>query len=130
MATCPHAKGANGCNALLNYGFSSNTLIISDSWWHKFCASGKHKQCPNMKAALNMKEEKERKAAAGTFIRRDSSGTAGKMLKPKRKGLNEKANAVHAHGGKAPHFCEKPWRAAEIRFRVTNSKFYTRPWVS
>nr|WP_315990065.1 hypothetical protein [Desulforamulus aquiferis] len=38
--------------------------------------------------------------------------------------------AVHAHGGQATHYCERPWRSADLRFRVSKSEFYNRPWLS
>ena len=136
MQKCPHAKGTNGCNALLNNGFSPNTIVISENWWHRFCSGDKHRQCPNLKAALSMKEEKERKSTTGSYVERKEGpsgvvkNTSSKINKPKANKNKRNVTPVHAHGGKPPHFCERPWRTADLRFRITQSEFYTRPWIS
>lgn len=73
-----------------------------------------------------MKKDKARQP--GTSL--SSKPAQGNTFVSKWKKNGKKHNPVHAHGGKAPHFCEKPWRTGDLRFRVTVSEFYTRPWIS
>jgi len=58
MKNCPHASGNHGCNALINNGFAQNTLYIPENWWERYCVSGQYQQCPNLKAAVSMKQER------------------------------------------------------------------------
>ncbi|CCO08682.1 hypothetical protein [Desulforamulus hydrothermalis] len=129
MSKCPHAKSNYGCSALLDHGFAQNTLVIPENWWKQYCSAKNYSQCPNLKAALSMKQDRARRPAGGTLNSSGANSQGGQFVSKWRKN-QKKNNPVHAHGGKVPHFCEKPWRAAEIRFRVTVSKFYTRPWIS
>lgn len=87
-----------------------------------------------MKAAQEIKDER-RKGKGGRLSGSASSSSeplgqsAAKPLnQPIRKVKTQKPNPVHAHGGKAPHFCEKPWRSLSLRFRVEKSLFYSKPW--
>ncbi|AEF93063.1 hypothetical protein Desca_0159 [Desulfotomaculum nigrificans CO-1-SRB] len=129
MRKCPHAEGLYRCRALVDNGFAQNTLTIPESWWQKFCLGAKYHQCSNLKAAVSMKQEKSKKTGPGTYIDKGAgTGMSGNWAKKQKKN-DKKINAVHAHGGKTPHFCEKPWRSADLRFRVVNSEFYTRPWL-
>lgn len=126
MNRCPHAGANCKCSALLDYGFAQNTLVISDNWSKQYCSTKSYAQCPNLKAALSMKKDKARQP--GTSL--SSKPAQGNTFVSKWKKNGKKHNPVHAHGGKAPHFCEKPWRTGDLRFRVTVSEFYTRPWIS
>ncbi len=134
--TCPYASGTYGCNALRSAGFSSNTVTIPDSWKNKFCISGKYSNCPNMKAAQEIKDER-RKGRGGRLAGSENSSSNSQPSNPpaspakqfiKRTQNQDKKNPVHSHGGKTPHFCEKPWRSVSLRFRVTKSLFYLKPW--
>lgn len=127
MKKCPHAKDKYGCNALINNGFAKNTLVIQDNWWVKFCCGPKYKECPNLKAALSMKQEKENRTSTGGNFDNAQRGNS-KTINNKSKIASK--TAIHAHGGKAPHFCERPWRSPDLRFRVCKSEYYNRPWLS
>ncbi|MCL5781613.1 MAG: hypothetical protein M1119_12160 [Firmicutes bacterium] len=128
MRKCPHAKGNHGCSALLDHGFAQNTLVVSESWWKQYCSVKNYPQCPNLKAAYSMKKDKSRQP--GTSLSNKNQVSKGISLVSKWKKDGKKHNPVHAHGGKVPHFCEKPWRTGDLRFRVIVSEFYTRPWIS
>ncbi|ABO48716.1 hypothetical protein Dred_0167 [Desulforamulus reducens MI-1] len=67
MANCPHAKGHYGCNALIDYGFAQNTLVLPENWWKQYCKGKNYRQCPNLKTAANMQED---------CLRQDKSGIA------------------------------------------------------
>ncbi|AQS60022.1 hypothetical protein [Desulforamulus ferrireducens] len=136
MRTCPYASGSSGCNALRSAGFASNTVTIPETWRNKFCTSGYYSNCPNMKAAQEIRDER-RKGKGGRLGDKVSSTSSNSSPasqpirspnQPIKKGKTERPNPVHAHGGKVPHFCEKPWRSFSLRFRVIKSLFYLKPW--
>lgn len=127
MKACPHAKGANGCNALLNNGFSRSTLVVPESWQKRFCSGTKYPDCPNLKAAAGMNQEREKRSSTGVYIERKEP--VKKSNNSKDQQVKAKA-AVHAHGGKKTHYCERPWRSSDLRFRVSVSDYYSRPWLT
>ena len=128
MKLCPYATGLFGCSALKSVGYASSTITISETWRNQYCTSGKYMQCPNLKKAREMKKE----SFIGKGGRLDTSPVGQKPFfgdgkAPKKKSQGQ-FDPVHAHGGVPPHFCEKPWRSGSLRFRVTRSLFYEKPW--
>lgn len=129
MKLCPYATGLFGCSALKSVGYASSNITISESWRNEYCTSGKYQQCPNLKTAQDMKKNST-KSKGG---RLSTSSDAAKnpffsKPKPSKEKTPGKFNPVHAHGGVPPHFCEKPWRSSSLRFRVSRSLFYEKPW--
>ncbi|ABO51475.1 hypothetical protein Dred_2972 [Desulforamulus reducens MI-1] len=140
MKLCPYAARLYGCNALKSAGYASDTITVSESWRDQYCTSGKYQQCPNLKSAHQMKGQRghgkggylpnqPKEIPSTGYNRPASKGYAtnqkASVKSPKKK---QEFNPVHAHGGVTPHFCEKPWRSPDLRFRVIRSLFYIKPW--
>ncbi|WP_238442537.1 hypothetical protein [Desulforamulus reducens] len=112
-------------------------MNVSQNWWDKYCTSGAYLQCPNYKKLREMQEE-VRRSKGSKLINKETGYNNGYQNANFNQGLNQrvnvkylkkiKINPVHAHGGIAPHFCEKPWRSTALRFRVIKSLFYLKPW--
>lgn len=128
MKQCPHASGKYGCNALRDNGFAQNALVIPENWSKIYCSGKNYYHCPNLKTAVSMRQDRKQEQLGASYSGTDNNNKIDPYNKQKSSLNHKKPKGVHAHGDKPPHYCEKPWRSKDIRFRVTVSDFYTKPW--
>ncbi|GAB6180134.1 hypothetical protein JCM14036_14530 [Desulfotomaculum defluvii] len=125
------------CSIFKTAGFATKNMSVSQNWWDKYCTSGAQFQCPNYKKLRQMQEEQRRSKGSKLSSHSVSDNNVYQHSVKSKQNLNPQTqkqtkkviyNPVHAHGGVAPHYCEKPWRSSDLRFRVIKSLFYLKPW--